>query len=533
MVGIRSIRSGLLSIAALLAALAVAPPARADISLSVDSTHPSHQISPLIYGLNYAPSGLASELGLPINRWGGNTTDTYNWRLGSYNTGNDYYYENIADCWNAADSWCGAGTNPPAYRSFIATNRARGTDTLLTLPMLGRVASNALLSHPFTCGFPSSVFPTQDSFDPYDSGCGNGRQSGNPLGADPSRDSIASGPADNAAWIRDLVSRYGNANATGVRYYELGNEPALWNSTHRDMHPQPVTYDELWTRSRNLAAAVKRTDPTALTIGPSEWGWPNYFCSAADNVSQGCFATSPDRAAHHGAPIVPWLLRKMAAYERQRGVRLLDYLDLHYYAQGGNSPEVTRSLWDPTYTDPSWISDQIRLLPRMRGWIRNNYPGTKIALSEYNLSVGDAITNTLIQADTLGIFARENVGLATRWGLGNDGDLYTDAFRMFRNYDGSGGRFGSRWLSSTSSDPSALSIYAGLRSGGGATILVINKSSGAINANLSLPEASIRGNAQRFLWQGAGGIQASGAVNLGADTALGFPARSMTLLVTG
>ena len=79
-----------------------------------------------------------------------------------------------------------------------------------------------------------------------------------------------------------------------------------------------------------------------------------------------------------------WLLDQAKAYEQQKGKRILHYLDLHYYPQGGNPPAVTRSLWDPSYTDPSFINAQIRLLPRMRDWVSQHYPGTKTLVSEYD-----------------------------------------------------------------------------------------------------------------------------------------------------
>ena len=100
----------------------------------------------------------------------------------------------------------------------------------------------------------------------------------------------------------------------------------LWDSTHHDFHPQPTTYDELWTKSRDLAAAVKDADPGAATLGPAEWGWPNYFCSAADHVDQGCFPTSPDRAAHGGTDLSTWYLQQFAALpaaDRPPAARLL------------------------------------------------------------------------------------------------------------------------------------------------------------------------------------------------------------------
>ena len=500
-------------------------------SLAVNAGADRHAISPNLYGLNFAPTGLANELDLPVDRWGGNTTDTYNWKIGASNTGNDYFFENIPDCFDPPTYDCSDGPKL-GYKRFINKDRQVGARTLLTLPMMGWVAKDGKPNHPFTCGFPTSVFPSQDAVDPFDPHCGNGLQGGSPLASDPTRDGIKVGPSFNANWVESLTGTYGSAASGGVRFYELGNEPALWDSTHRDMHPAPETYNELWAKSRDLGAAVKAADPTAKVLGFSEWGWPNYFCSAADNVENGCFASSPDRANHGGTPLVEWFLQKMRGYQQARGTRLIDYLDLHYYRQGGNTTDVTRSLWDPTYVDPSWINSRIQLIPRMRRWVARNYPGTKLALSEYNLSVdGGAVTNALIQADALGIFAREGVDLATRWEMGNDGPLIDDAFRVYRNYDGKHSKFGDTWIRSTSANQRRLAVYGARRSGDGDyTILVINKTTEALESPLALSGVAAAGKARVWRWTG-------GAINHVAnrDVAGGFtatyPARSLTLFV--
>lgn len=41
--------------------------------------------------------GTPTQLRLPVNRWGGNQTSTYNWQNDTYNTGFDWYYENISN----------------------------------------------------------------------------------------------------------------------------------------------------------------------------------------------------------------------------------------------------------------------------------------------------------------------------------------------------------------------------------------------------------------------------------------------------
>jgi hypothetical protein len=507
--------------------------ASAQIVLSVNARADRHAISPDIYGLNFANPKLAPEIQLPVNRWGGNSTDTYNWKLGSDNTGLDYYFENLSDC------FLKAGPCTPAYRAFISANRARGTQTLLNLPMVGRVASNAPRQHPVTCAFPVSVYGAQQSVDPYDTNCGNGQsRAGRPLSPQPARDSISVGSSFYQGWLSDLKRRYGTAGHGGVSFYELGNEPSLWSSTHRDMHPHPESASELWRKSRQLATLVKRADPRAKVLALSEWGWPAYFCTAADNFPSGCGAngctTSPDCSAHERLPMAAWMLKQFAAYDHRTGVRHLDYLDLHYYAQGGTGPDVTRSLWDSRYTDPSWIDDQIDLIPRMKRWVARYYPGTRISLSEYNLSVtSNALVNGLIQADALGIFARQGLSLATRWPLSNDGGLISWAFRMYRDYDGHHSRFGSTWIRSTSSAQRRLAIYAAQRAGHGAyTVLVINKTAHVLNGHLNLSGFSPPGSAQTWRWSGRPAIVrlAASPIRAGAITAR-YPARSMTLYV--
>jgi len=168
----------------------------------------------------------------------------------------------------------------------------------------------------------------------------------------------------------------------------------------------------------------------------------------------------------------------------------------------------------------------------MKQWVAQEYPGTKLSLSEYNLSVGNATTNALIQADALGIFAREGLDLATRWEMPNDGSMIDDAFRIYRNLNGNHSKFGNTWVRSTSGNQGKLAVYGARRSGDGAyTILVINKTAGALESSLALSGISPSGNAQVWRWTG-GAIDHVG--NRGVPAAgftTTYPARSLTLFV--
>ena len=263
-------------------------------------------------------------------------------------------------------------------------------------------------------------------------------------------------------WLRHLTQTYGLAEAGGVRYYNLDNEPMLWHLTHRDVHPQPVGYDEIRDRTFEYAAALKVVDPGAQTLGPSVWGWMAYFTSALDVVQGSLPDTGSDRNAHGGLDFIPWYLAEMKRYEQEHGLRLLDYLDLHYYPQAQGvalSPagdeaaqalrlRATRSLWDPDYPDESWIGEVVQLIPRMRQWVDEYYPGTKLAITEYNFGGLEHINGALAQAEVLGIFGREGLDLATLWAPPALEEPGAFAFRMYRNYDGAGGQFGDLSLPS-------------------------------------------------------------------------------------
>jgi hypothetical protein len=357
------------------------------------------------------------------------------------------------------------------------------------------------------------------------------------------------------AWIGHLIGRYGAADAGGVRFYNLDNEPMLWNDTHRDVHPAPASYDELRDRAYLYAAAVKAADPGALTLGPVLWGWTAYFYSALDAASGDDWWNHPqDRNAHGGVPFTEWYLQQMRAYEELHGVRLLDYLDLHYYpqAQGvalapaGNAAiqalrlRSTRSLWDATYADESWIANTddgpaVRLIPRMKAWVAANYPGTKLALTEYNWGALDHLNGALAQADVLGIFGCEGLDLATLWDPPAAGQPGAFAFRIYRNYDNEGGAFGETSVQASSGDQARLAVYAAQRSGDDAlTLVVINKGASPLTSTVTISGFTPAASAAVYRYSAAnlGAIvrQPDLTVTAGRFTTL-FPASSITLVV--
>ena len=123
-----------------------------------------------------------------------------------------------------------------------------------------------------------------------------------------------------------------------------------------------------------------------------------------------------------------------------------------------------RSLWDPTFTENSWITNDvlgepIKLLPRLQAKINAEFPGTKISITEYENGGDNHIAGTIAQADNLGVFGSQGVFAATLWPLGNCPYILA-GFRAFRGFDGATASFGDTSLQATSSKVQNVIVYA-------------------------------------------------------------------------
>jgi hypothetical protein len=433
----------------------------------VDCTAPGHRISPLIYGIAFNNMRETKdthqwELGATARRWGGNPTSRYNWKLGNvWNTANDYFFRNII-----------VATPQYTYDTFLQSNLQRGVQSALTIPMLGWVSKDAT-----SVGFPRSVFGPQQKMDPDVPEAGNGiAPSGEALAPpQPTQTSVEAPPSFIHEWVRTIREK-DKARGRSVHMYLLDNEPMLWNTTHRDVHPEPATYEELLERTIAYGTAVRQADPEAVIAGPAEWGWTNYFHSAADVAPGG---NKKDSKAHGNVPLLAWYLKKLAEHEKKTGTRILDVVDVHFYPQGegmgfeergDTDPDAsarrirsTRALWDPTYKDESWIEEKIELIPRIKRWIAENYPGRGISIGEYNFGATKHMSGGLAQAEALGRFAEQNLTSAFHFTYPPFRSPTFWAFRAFRNFDGRGGRFQDNYVPSRfekASEGRGMSLFA-------------------------------------------------------------------------
>ncbi len=450
--------------------------------VKLDCAGGASAISPLIYGI---AQGIVAS-GETAHRIGGNAMTRLNWDLGNvWNTGSDWFFENVK----------GDDAGLPFW---LQQAQAQGIQMALTVPTIGWVAKDSSSS-----GFPRAKFGGQRKHDSFRPEAGDGfSPSGKPLQPGPaSQTSEAAPPERIGRWVEAIRRRDQESGKRSVHMYMLDNEPDLWNHTHRDVHPEPLSYDELLDRTIRYGTAVRKADPEALIAGPASWGWTGYFFSAKD--TQAGALLQPDRRAHGGVALLPWYLQKLAEHERQTGNRILDVLDVHYYPQaegvygpnGGTDAATaalrirsTRSLWDPTYKDESWINDSVQLLPRLRDWVAKNYPGRDIALGEWSFGAEHHISGALATAEALGRFGQLGLKAAYYWAKPASGTPTFWAFRAYRNYDGQGAHFLD--LSLKTASPTQLSAFASRDEAASRFVLVLLNLDPTFTTDLSFDTSS-------------------------------------------
>jgi hypothetical protein len=406
-------------------------------------------------------------------RWGGNASSRFNWELGNaWNTNHDWFFENV----KVSPARPGYG-----WEQFLDENRAHGVATALTVPMLGWVARDTTSS-----AFPISRLGPQRGVAPDRKDAGDGlAPDGRPLRADPVVTSVPSTPEQIERWVRRITER-DRGRGRSVERYVLDNEPELWHTTHRDVHPEPVGYDELLARTIAYASAIRRADPGARIAGPALWGWLAYHYSAQDVAAGPRLA--PDRRRHGDVPLLPWYLRRIREHERRSGTHILDVVDVHFYPAnpaigagtgGGTDPATaalrirsTRSLWDPDYVDESWIGERMQVVPLLKRWVRENHPGLGVSLGEWNFGAEGHMSGGLAVAEALGRFGTEGLASAYYWNVPPDRSPAFWAFRAYRDFDGRGARFLDR-TAPVAGRVEEASLFASRDGDGGRVVTVL------------------------------------------------------------
>ena len=493
--------------AVILSAICIGPSFGSSISFTINSNS-SLPISPLIYGANLLPSAPWDTI--TSNRAGGNRWTTYNWENNASNSGTDLKYADPSVLYQN-DNYL-VSTQPTNVQTIpgqaVLPYLQAGTASIVTIPMAGYVSAdtNPLGDVTSDPNYLTSRYNQGRSTDPARTG---------PIPSTPNLTDDYVNQDEYVNWIKN------NTPSGHTVLYSLDNEPDLWAEVHTDIHEAKTTYEEIINKTIEYASMVKTVNPDAIVLGPVSYGWNGYDtlqdASDADEINK----------LYPGSPVhfLDYYLDTLKQYETQYSKQLVDVLDLHYYtsaqalvgydAKGDpiyedvwsdniDQPvidarvQAARSLWDPTYTEDSWIAQYrtngpIMLVPLINDHINEYNQGTKFLISEYNFGAAFHISGGIAQADALGAFGKTGLYGANYFPTSEKGDAFAQgAFAMFRNFDGQGSAFGDTSIDASTSNQTTTSIFASLDSTDPSKMILValNKTGSSINATINLGQSN-------------------------------------------
>ena len=504
-------------------------------------------VSPYVYGINGFGKFVATKTRWGLIRQGGDGCTAYNWTNDYTNSGADYcYYQGAADNGNLA------GKYTDTTGDSIPAAQAKGEAFLTTIPILDFVAAKYDRNTGWNPSTSSSACPGADSTCAKWSGT-DAANVVDPNPGDPGYNktlTFATTDPNSPAFVKNVMTKGsafcscapGTTSCAGcsvatnpvaedefvnflkVNYaagapiiFSLDNEPNYWSSTHPELWPNTcgdgvITYDDIVTRNKAAALAVKKAWPTAQVFGP---------VVAQDGI---IFAHSYENDTHWPTEFTDHYLAQMQAASVAAGVPLLDAYDVHYYTDGGTGDDskcvqAPRLFWDPNFTDVSasatdsldfgWNGDvgsgayfdtkwyPRQMIPRLQRKIATAYPAGGVAapglaFSEYNPGCEQTIGGAVAEADLLGVMGREGVYAATAWPLqSTTGNFLVAAFDLYRNYDGNGAVVGDLAVQASSSDYKSATVYAFSHSDGSAAVdvVAVNKKTTAQSVTVQIANA--------------------------------------------
>jgi hypothetical protein len=210
----------------------------------------------------------------------------------------------------------------------------------------------------------------------------------------------------------------------GIQYWNMDNEPEIWEGTHDDVMPKQISAQEFMKRYIDLAKKARQKFPEIKLAGPvtaNEWQWYNWTN-----------ATISDNGKNY-----PWLeffIKSVAEEQQKTGVKLLDVLDIHFYPYTKKTEEVVqlhRVYFDRNFSFPeangvksvsgTYDNNQNKeyIFGRCNDWLRQ-YLGENhgVTLGVTETGIDDSIDPTVTSvwyASTLGEFMKNKVELFAPW----------------------------------------------------------------------------------------------------------------------
>lgn len=442
------------------------PEKNINAELAVYASRKGGRISPYLYGanwgvwLNLPDKNKVSPLNLKLIRAGGPFMDRYNWRTGGY-------------------------TFPGNKKRIMMTGMDDFIEYCHEIGAEPIIQINAL-------------------------GCVPDEQGGKALGKSVTDEDAA-----------DLIRYLNKEKKYNVRFFEIGSEPFIWHNVHYDAREKPCSMEEYFESFKKISISMKKAqaeiDPAseikifapAISTSWSNWG-----------------TLAPEDA---GKSVIPYFLKKCHEYQNDKianpeGIRILDVLSFHLFPlfrepgtgsiqeNTGLILRSTRTWWDSRYINKYDYSlpldNAAGVLPQFKKWIAENYPGTELAVTEFNIesesmAARSPVIKVLYLADLYGIIGRYNINYAAQFCLNSsdhkaslidDTDYITPLYYplyMYSNY------FKGYILDSESSLPGGLDIHAA-KNKNEIVAMVINKEKRLLAASVTIKNDGKTGDGTVF-----------------------------------
>lgn len=444
-----------------------------ELTVYIDTEKEQKLISPYIYGISSETE--LSDVRITAVKQGDVGFSSYNWENNASNSGPAFYHENnfrlLEDY--PESRWGQPGLIPEKLVEAGALYNVPMTVTTLPLSRYVAADGNGIV-------LSSQIAPSERFKALY-------FKKGSPFADTPDLN-------DEAVYIDEyinyLIQKFGKADtATGIKGYALDYEPELWSVNQPVLNIEPISMDELISRSEELANVIKNLDSSALVYGGEFSG----IRTLADFGGSEEWSGYSDKYKW----FLDYYLTRMREAGASAGKRIFDVLDIHYFSEDHADDcssvaectkewhekcrqvrvQSTRTLWDGSYTENSEIAEKYQqylpLLPMVRASVNQHYPGTKIALSAYNFGGGNDISGGIAEADALGIFASQDIYMACLSPKEEKIPYQKAAINLYTNYDGNGAGFGNTLVKASVDKKDEGSVYASIDDGNPEVLKII------------------------------------------------------------
>jgi hypothetical protein len=445
------------------------------VNITIDPTKDVKMISPALYGRNnslpkesYAQALTAAERvrlresGVQFLReGGGNNATKYNWRkrLSSHP---DWYNNVYGNDWDAG-------------AKFLRDSLPLSTKGFWSFQLIGKAASTGS-SNFNDWGYNSSQWWTGTAQNLAGGGQVNtGGGSAATVNGNPNL-YLENWTADSTVGILDHWFNTLNIPKERVTYWNMDNEPEIWNGTHDDIISASYPAESYMQSYFAVAKKARAKFPAIKLVGPvpaNEWQWYNWM----------------NRITGSDGKYYAWLeffIKRCAEEQKTSGVRLLDVLDIHFYPSESTPEQIVQLhhvFFDRNYVytgangvknlTGSWDNTQTKeyIFGRINDWLTLYFGqnhGIKLGLTEIDVNNSTPSVVSTWYASMLGEFMKNDVEIFTPWSWKTG---MWETLHLFSRYNQ------TQAVQGASSDETFVSAYPSVNAAKDSmTVVLVNRS---------------------------------------------------------